>query len=248
VPDPFVGYPDEIKERARELWLGGGRSKRSIAQELGVSPPTLGRWLADAAPAGEPSAAGGQPASDGLGDQIVADIMGRRKREPKGDPQPRATKGATPPPAATKGVSDAQLTEALSEMLCFPAIPMAMVFHCDYCAAHFAATGGPAATELVRLSQTSAGLRSALERIYGIYKVLMTGGILAMYAGKPLIHHLAPADALALAGPLLGIPPRPNMVNHAGVYTAPVHSNGDGPAHPADTASEGDAAGGAAAA
>jgi transposase-like protein len=217
----FTPHPPEVKERAKQLY-GEGRSKAEIGRELGVTQPTLRRWLQSDAP--PPPAADATLDADAAADAIVRQITsarGGKKRARKSDPPPRAA-GAPPASAGTSTPSDAELFKAMSAVLCFPAVPMQMAVGCDFCAAHFASSGGPAAAELIRLSHTSPGLRTVLNRVYGLYEVLMTGGILALYAGKPLLHHLAPAPVLALAGPLIGVPPRQGMHNHPGVVATPM--------------------------
>jgi transposase-like protein len=244
MPDGRVGtrfepHPPETRARAVDL-AAAGTAHTHIASELGVNVKTVDRWVAAAArtTAAAGMRGGGSPTVDGetAGDAIVRNIAeGRKHRAKRTDPKPRTT-AAGPPPAAAHKVTDAELVQSLETVLCLPAVPMALYVGCDYCANHFARTGAPAARELVRLSQTSPGLRRALETIHRVRQSLITGGILAMYAGKPLLHHLAPNDVLAFAGPVIGVPPRKSMAGDSRVTAEPVHSNGNGTAPPDDQA------------
>lgn len=240
----FQPYPPEVRARAVELHASG-MSKAAIARELGISRPTLQNWLK-----AEPATPDSMSVED-AGDAIIRNITeakGRRRARRGPDPAPRQQAPAAGSSGATPDkVTDQQLTDMLAEMLCFPAVPAKLFLHCDFCAAHFADSGGPAAVELVRMAQTSPGLRRSLTTMYGVYRTLMAGGVLGLYVGRPLLHHLAPAPVLALAGPVVGVPPRASMMGDSRVSATPVHSphgpdHAPGNPHPSQAAGESEAA------
>jgi hypothetical protein len=132
--------------------------------------------------------------------------------------QPKINK----PPA-----TDEQLLSWASKVAVAPAVPMALVFHCDYCAAHFANTGPDAAKKLIELSHGSPALRTVLESINGHMQEAMWAGILATWLGVPLLHHAAPDGLYRFAVMLLGMPARgvsyadPSMNGHSHASGAP---------------------------
>jgi hypothetical protein len=143
----------------------------------------------------------------------------RGRRRPDAAPRPSGKKSAKP------GPTEAELTGMLEELLAMPAIPAAMILKCSYCAQHFATSAGPTARELVGLAKQNAGLHAFLVRMYTAWSSLSYGAIIAMYVGKPMLHHLAPEPILASAGPFLGVPPR-----QPGVWAPPEpHAHPHGP-------------------
>lgn len=136
---------------------------------------------------------------------------GRPKSSGSGDPKPKSRSRRKPrtKPVEPDAPDDAALVEMLSQLLTMPAIPAAMLLHCDYCRDHFITEGPKAARELVALSMTNPALRGALESIYSGFAKLTIAGVLAGYALKPMLHHVAPEPVLNAAGPVLGVPPRP---------------------------------------
>lgn len=143
--------------------------------------------------------AGGQPAAE------PKPKPKRRRADPK--PKPRESKPRKP--IAPTAPDDAALVQMLSEFLTMPAIPAAVVFHCEYCRDHFISEGPKAARELVALSIVNPALRGALESLHSGWSKITIFGVLAGYMAKPMMHHLAPEPVLAAAGPVLGVPPRP---------------------------------------
>jgi hypothetical protein len=138
-------------------------------------------------------------------------IAGGRKgrRRPDKAPRPRGRK-----PAAT-GPTDAELASMLAELLAMPALPAAMILKCSYCAQHFATSADPTARELITLAKSNVGLHAFLTRLYTAWSSISYGAVIAMYVGKPLLHHAAPEPILAAAGPVFGVPPRPDRMQQA---------------------------------
>jgi hypothetical protein len=115
-----------------------------------------------------------------------------------------------------------------------PAIPARAVLHCEFCMMHFLTEGPKAAHELAVLAEDHEALRGLLERIHGAMETVTWTAVLATYLGKPLAHHLMPAEQLATFGPVIGVPPRePPVHSHheptaqppagdAGAYSSPL--------------------------
>jgi hypothetical protein len=139
----------------------------------------------------------------------AATTSGRKgRRRPDQAPRPSGRKAA-----GTPGPSDSELQAMLAELLAMPALPAAMVLKCSYCAQHFATSADPTARELMTLAKTNAGLHAFLIRLYTAWSSISYGAIIAMYVGKPLLHHAAPEPMLAAAGPVFGVPPRPSTMD-----------------------------------
>ena len=136
----------------------------------------------------------------------------------KADPKP---KGAPKPRKHPKPTS-ADLEAVLAELLSAPAIPMAALVRCDYCANHFAVEGPHAARQLVTLSEEQPAFRRLLERLYRSWTQITYGAVLAAYIGKPVLHHLAPEELAAIVSPFVGVPPRqPRAPEPAPPFTPP---------------------------
>jgi hypothetical protein len=159
------------------------------------------------------------------------------------DPAPTSTAGAAKKHARKrKRPSTPELEAALAQVMVLPAIPARAVLHCDFCMMHFLTEGPKAAHELAVLAEEHDALRGLLERIHGAMETVTWGAVLAAYIGKPLAHHLMPAEQLATFGPVIGLPPReppvhshhepaptvPPDVAAAAAYTSPLP--GDPPA------------------
>ena len=144
----------------------------------------------------------------------------RRKPDTKPDPGKKARSGPPTP-------SDTDLENMLAELLALPAMPAAIILHCQFCATHFATQAAPTAHQLVMLAKDSPPLRAAIVNLYRAWTNLTYGGILLAYVGKPMLHHLAPPEVLATAGPILGVPPRPDAAEKArwGFPPAPAHAH-----------------------
>jgi transposase len=66
------GYPPEFRAEAVALYRSSGRSMREIAQDLGISNESLGRWIHQAdidedAGRGSPPRSGGRSGSSAAG-------------------------------------------------------------------------------------------------------------------------------------------------------------------------------------
>jgi hypothetical protein len=169
---------------------------------------TIDRRLAD-----------GVPVSEIARDNDVSRVsVYRRINKSKGDPRPggEGKKPATKRKAGKKVYSDEQLTQTFAQIASAPAIPMALFVHCDFCAAHFATTGPVAAAKLVELSHEHGPLRNVLEFVQRYADEVAWAGILTMYAGVPIAHHLAPEFVYRYlrAIPGINLPPR-DMPTHA---------------------------------
>jgi hypothetical protein len=159
---------DEILAEAESL-LANGVSYRDVAAQTGITPVTLYRKFPQ-----------------------------YRKRKP--DPTPgggtstAATDGKpkTTPKVPKPGITDEKLVDFYSKVASAPAVPMLLLAHCQFCAAHFNRTGPTAAVQLVTMSKENASLRSLLENGYDVITRGAWAGVLLMYAGVPLAHHLAP--------------------------------------------------------
>lgn len=159
---------DEVLEEAESL-LSEGMSYKDVADQIGVTPPTLYRRFPQF-----------------------------RKRKP--DPTPGGgAQGAdgrtTPKPKVNKpGITDDNLLEFYSKVAVAPSVPMLLLADCQFCAEHFTRTGPTAAAQLVTMSKENASLRSVLESGYTALTKGMWAGVLLMYAGVPIAHHLAPEN------------------------------------------------------
>ena len=105
-------------------------------------------------------------------------------------------------------ISDDDLTGTFAMIASAPAIPMAAWVHCDYCALHFAVQAPKAAQQLVVLSQENPALRKVMVAVHTYLSELAWAGILGMYLGVPVMHHLAPDRVYNVAAPVLKMPPR----------------------------------------
>jgi hypothetical protein len=155
----------------------------------------------------------------------AATTSGRKgRRRPDKAPRPSGRKAA-----GTPGPTDAELQAMLAELLAMPALPAAMILKCSYCAQHFATSADPTARELITLAKTNAGLHAFLTRLYGAWSSISYGAIIAMYVGKPLLHHAAPEPILAAAGPVFGVPPRPTQEDRSQWGVPPAGHDHDAP-------------------
>jgi hypothetical protein len=94
---------------------------------------------------------------------------------------------------------------------------MALWVKCDFCAAHFATTGPTAAEKLVELSHEHQALRNTLEWVQRYADEVAWAGVLTLYAGVPIAHHLAPEFVYRylVMIPGVGLPPRAPAHTHA---------------------------------
>lgn len=156
---------------------------------------------AETAPAGEKAAKPRRPKS-----------RAKRRRDPR--PSPKRTSATAVP----KGPNDGQLEDMLRKMLKMCSVPMRL--RCDFCADHMLDTADQAAAAAIK----DKDLRDALVFLYTQWDRYAGVGVLAMWLGVPVLHHLAPAPVYRLAAPVVGLPPR-------GVTaSAHAHTNGHGPA------------------
>lgn len=237
---PVMLRKDETPEQAYRRTLDTEAAKAANpaagAQATGAKPPrTKLRRGRRGAPTVDSPPDGGAPPVDP-----------DRARAPGSDPKPNVR------PAGRARPSETDLVRVWSELLTLPAIPMSLpvrdpsrdIDHgpiepggpsrielgfrprCEFCRDHFLNQGAPTALELVKLSRDNDPLRRVLEQVSTAWGLLATGGALVTYAAKPLMHHLAPEQALNSVGPVLGIPPRD---------PSPVHTHGH--AHAPGTAS-----------
>ncbi len=161
-------------------------------------------------PSGEPRAATVSPGVDPSEEMPRSAAPGDASGSPatgksRPDPQPRVRRGA---PRRSKRPSDEQLESMVRKVAVAPAIPAMLWLHCNYCAAHFQASAGPLAAELVEVSHDDKDLREILEWAYSSWRKYAWAGMLASWLGVPLLHHAAPTPIYNLAGPLMGMPPR----------------------------------------
>lgn len=179
----------------------GGRAQDATrpAFESGYPAAILGVIEGGQSGAGRAEqAAGAEPAS-----------KPRRK-----DPAPKPRARSRRKPVAPDAPDDAALVEMLSQVFTMPAIPAALLLNCEFCRDHFIAEGPRAARELVALSIANPALRGTLESFHSAFSKLTIAGVLAGYLAKPLMHHMAPEPILTAAGPVLGVPPRPEKPKH----------------------------------
>lgn len=162
-----------------------------------------------------------------LDEQTEAKLQGAPGAEHAGDPKPR---GARKTPAGAAKISDAQLSEMIGELLSMPALAFSLPrfdpsWHwepdpssdrldagaiapgpgihpfCPYCAQHFAENSDPTAKALVKAAKPGTPLRKALERVYRVYGQGAGAAVIALFAIKPISHHLAPPQVRQLLGP-----------------------------------------------
>jgi hypothetical protein len=182
------------------------------------------KLAAQPTPAATPQLPAGDPPADE--DPILRLIRDAKDEPRKPDPPPKLT-GSTSKGGGGKSKlpTDADLERVLAEVLSAPAVPMLLFAHCEFCSEHFATEGPNAAAQLVKLSQDHPPLRRFLTTIYNVWEDVTWAVILTAYIGKPMLHHLAPAPVLAMAGPVVGVPPRANMRGHSSVVSEPVEDN-----------------------
>lgn len=90
-----------------------------------------------------------------------------------------------------------------------PAIPMRLVVHCGYCADHFQHTAPIVAAELVDQARDDQDLHGMLVWMHSNWRRMAWAGTLGMWAGVPLLHHVAPRPVYEAVAPLAGMPPKP---------------------------------------
>jgi hypothetical protein len=162
---PFASIPEDKLAEAESL-LQNNVSYKDAAEQIGVTPPTLYRRFPQ-----------------------------YRKRKPDPTPGGGAPAGGEkvkPPKIKPAGMTDEKLVDFYSKVASAPAVPMLLLADCEFCAAHFNKTGPTAAAQLVTMSKDNAALRSVLENGYSFITQGAWAGVLLMYAGIPLAHHLAP--------------------------------------------------------
>lgn len=157
---------DEVLAEAESL-LSEGVSYREVASQLGTTPVTLYKRFPQFRRKKPDPTPGGAPA--------------------KGEEGPRK-----PPKIPKAGITDDKLVEFYSKIAVAPSVPMLLLADCEFCASHFTKTGPAAAVQLVTMSKDNAPLRAVLESGYAALTKGMWAGVLLMYAGVPIAHHLAP--------------------------------------------------------
>lgn len=160
--------------------------------------------------------------STGLSYPTIRKYFGKKDPKPGGRrSQPRST---TPKKKAGQP-TDEQLTSTFTKVAVAPAVPMMLLFHCEFCATHFKDSGPEAAAKLVELSQDNPALRSVLETVWKWGEEVAWATLLASYVGIPLAHHLAPNFLYGVLQMFTNLPPRgpaaqPHTHAHAGTNGA----------------------------
>jgi hypothetical protein len=201
---------DRLRE-AKDL-IDGGASRNQVYQATGISPITLRKYFGPASP--DPTPGGSNAPPQKPADPTPGGSGTARKSPPKPH-KPRAT--------------DEQLASLFAKIASAPAVPMLMWFHCEFCATHFASTGPEAATKLVELSQDHPALRSVMETAYRYYDQAAWAGILGVWLGVPMLHHLAP-DAIYSGARIFApsLPPRDEQHVHTPEAASRAEGNGNG--------------------
>lgn len=149
-----------------------------------------------------------------------------RKYFGKKDPKPGGRRNSSPPKATKVGPTDEQLTSTFTKIAVAPAVPMALVVHCDYCAKHFADTGPGAAEKLVELSRDNPALRTVMETVWKWGEEMAWATLLVSYFGIPLAHHLAPNFLYGVLQMFTTLPARETGEAHTHDHPP---TNGSGP-------------------
>lgn len=128
-------------------------------------------------------------------------------------------------------VTDDELKDTFGMIMSAPSMIMLIPrINCVYCATHFATRGPDAANKLVELSQENTHLRKMLVVVHTYLTELAWAGVLGVYLGVPIMHHLAPRQVYDPVAPFLKMPARGNA-NHRD--PGHVHANAPGaPAQP----------------
>lgn len=130
-----------------------------------------------------------------------AKLGGKKKpdRKPKVKPQSK--------PKADKPTVE-QLAAALEIPLALPVVYVRLATGCDYCANSMRESAPAAARDVAMMAEKNEPLRRLLEWWHAMVTVGVGSQGIAMYAGIPVLHHMAPDPVYNAAGPLLGMPPR----------------------------------------
>lgn len=160
--------------------------------------------------------------STGLSYPTLRKYFGRKDPKPGG----RRTPPRTSAPKRKAGQpTDEQLTSTFTKVAVAPAVPMMLLFHCEFCATHFKENGPDAAVRLVEMSQDNPALRSVLETVWKWGEEVAWATLLASYVGIPLAHHLAPNFMYGVLQMFTNLPPRgpvsqPHTHTHPGANGA----------------------------
>jgi hypothetical protein len=174
----------------------------------------------------------------------IEDKLPPPKDRPAGDPMPKVQ--APSAASVASKVSDQQLREAWQEICTLPGVYFGMPVHdhaldhpvplkpgdpnsptrimpgfrprCEYCRDHFFTTGAPMADELLKMGEANPAVKRWLTRGYHAYAAISGGTVVAMYLGKPLMHHLGPEQVTnqiaAMAGPFMAVKTESGQVLH----------------------------------
>jgi Helix-turn-helix domain of resolvase len=134
----------------------------------------------------------------------------------KSDPRPGGRRRSGSSSSATPQATNEQLTVFFARAASFPAVPMALWVHCDFCADHFARTGPDAAKQLVELSEQHPALRNVMQSIWRYWQEVAWATLLATWIGVPAAHHLAPERIYPALQLVLGLPARAAEHRHNG--------------------------------
>lgn len=141
------------------------------------------------------------------GASVIADEL------PKDPPPKRRGRppGSTRKAKAPAGPSDAQLEQALAQVLVAPAF-MWKLRGCNYCYQHTLTAGPRLAHEIVEDAKQNEALRALLVRLYTVAGKGGLYGALLLYVLPPLLHHgPVPPHLRDTLGGLLGVPaPEPH--------------------------------------
>lgn len=217
--------PSELR-KAQQL-VEDGATYAEASRITGISTDTLSRRLKGVKRPSKPSGSDAPGAADSpiQAPEETPPVEPRRRRP---DPTPgsrnrrRAPDSDKPRPRGRipELPSDAELERMVAKIAKAPAVPMATVFHCTYCARHFITAGDPLAVELVEMSKDDRDLRDILEWLYSNWRRYAWAGMLVSYVGVPLAHHALPSGMYSLVAPLAGMPPR-NASSHEQAHAAP---------------------------
>lgn len=172
------------------------------------------------------------------GKSSIEDRLPPPKDRPTGDPRPKVEQTSGPSAASITGsVTDGQLKEAWEEICTLPGVFFGMPVHdhtldhpiqlqpgnpnsptrmmpgfrprCEYCRDHFFTTGAPMADELLKMGNQNPAVKRWLTRGYHVYAAIAGGTVVAMYLGKPIMHHLGPEAVTnqigQMAGPFMAV-------------------------------------------
>lgn len=185
--------------------------------------------------------------------KTLEDKLPPPKDRPAGDPLPKVEAQAPTGASIASKVTDQQLREAWEEICTLPGVYFGMPVHdhtldhpiplkpgdpnsptrmipgfrprCAYCRDHFFTSGAPMADELLKMGNQNPAVKRWLTRGYHVYAAISGGTVVAMYLGKPIMHHLGPEAATnsiaQMAGPFMAVKTDKGEVLHPAMPPRP---------------------------